>query len=76
MELLKEWLKTPFQFAAMPVSVLAVLIYGSVFTAVSITDQTPAVPKDLGGLNLSQAYENLHIVSQICLCIPLPPETC
>ena len=60
---IKAWLAAPFKFFAIPVSVLVVLIYGTVFTSVLVTDQTPNIPKDLGGLDLNEAYKDLHVVS-------------
>ena len=60
---LKHWLNAPFKFSPVPVSVLLVFIYAVVFTSVSVTDETPSVPKDLKGLSLDKAYEDLHIVS-------------
>ncbi len=78
---LKSWLSAPFKFAPIPVSVLAVLLYGVVFASVLVTDQTPAVAKDLGGLNLNQAYDDLHRVSASRLheprfeCLDLPCST-
>lgn len=60
---LKHWLTDPFKFSPVPVSVLLVLIYAVVFTSVSVTDETPSLPKDFKGLNLDKAYEDLHIVS-------------
>ena len=57
------WLSTPFKFRTVPVSVLVVVLYAVVFGSVLITDETPAIAKDLGGLNLNQAYDDLHRVS-------------
>ena len=59
----KEWLAKPFKLSPLPVSILVFLLYGGVFTAVFVTDQTPEVPKDLGGLDLQGAYDDLHRVS-------------
>ena len=65
---LKLWLTAPFKFSPVPVSVLLVLIYAAVFTSVSVTDETPDLPKDFKGLDLDEAYEDLHIVSLLTLC--------
>ena len=59
----KAWIAAPFKFAVIPVSVLAVFIYAVVFGAVFLTDQTPNIPKNQDGLDLHQAYRDLHIVS-------------
>lgn len=61
-----EWrgrLKSPFRFSTISVSLLALLLYSAVFTAVFISDQTPGVPKDVGGLDLDGAFGDLHRVS-------------
>ncbi|KAJ3536744.1 hypothetical protein NM688_g6793 [Phlebia brevispora] len=60
---LKEWLKQPFKFTAIPVSVFAVLLYGSVFIAALLADQTAKVSKNLGGLDLAQAFDDLHRIT-------------
>ena len=60
---LRNWFSSPFKFSVVPVSVLLVVVYGVVFTAVSVTDGTPDVPDDQKGLDLQQAYEDLHRVS-------------
>ena len=59
---LRVWLTRPFKFAAVPVSVLTLIVYGAVFVAVLLSDQTPDVPKNEQGLNLQKAYEDLHVV--------------
>ena len=58
-----HWLVIPFKFSAINVSALLLVTYAVLFGAVLHTDQTPDVPQDQGGLNLQQAYEDLHIVS-------------
>ena len=60
---LKTWFTDPFRFTAIPVSVVATLLYAVVFASVLVTDQTPDVPKNRGGLDLDQAYDDLHVVS-------------
>ena len=62
---IKSWFTSPFRFAPSQVSALAVLLYGGIFTAVLVTDQTPAVPSKQRGLSLHRAYEDLHIVSSL-----------
>ena len=57
------WLANLFRFRVWPVSVVTLLVYGAIFTAVLVTDQTPSVPKDLHGLDLDQSYRDLHKVS-------------
>ncbi|KAI0090888.1 hypothetical protein BDY19DRAFT_938120 [Irpex rosettiformis] len=61
---LKHWLAAPFKFTPIPVSALLVLIYAIVFTSVSVTDETPSLPKNFGGIDLDKAYEDLHIITQ------------
>lgn len=59
----RRWLSNPFRFATSSVSILGLLLYVAVFTAVFEADRTPSVPDDLGGLDLYQAYGDLHRVS-------------
>lgn len=60
---LKSLVTAPFKFTAVPVSVLTLIIYGLLFTSVLVTDETPGIPVDLKGLNLNEAYNDLHRVS-------------
>ena len=62
------WLTKLPKFNVLPVTVATALVYAAVFTAVSVTDQTPSVPEDLSGLNLDQAYLDLHKVSIDVVC--------
>lgn len=66
---LKAWIALSFKFAAIPVSVLILIVYGAVFTAVLVTDQTPDIPNNKRGLSLQKAYEDLHVVSSSALCM-------
>lgn len=50
-------------FRSIPTTVLLVLVYVAVFTTVLVTDELPDVPKNQGGLNISQAYADLYQVS-------------
>ncbi|KAI0688998.1 hypothetical protein BC835DRAFT_1441523 [Cytidiella melzeri] len=61
---IKHWLAAPFKFTPVPVSVLLVLLYAAVFTSVLVTDETPDVPENLKGLNLNEAYEDLHLITE------------
>ena len=58
-----DWLVKLFGFHTFSVSLLTLLVYGAIFTAVLVTDQTPNVSKDWHGLDLDQAYLDLHKVS-------------
>lgn len=49
-------------FRSVPTTVLLVLVYVAVFTTVLVTDELPAVPSNQGGLNITQAYADLHQV--------------
>ena len=53
---------TVLGFRTVPTTVLLTLIYAAIFSTVLITDELPDVPKDTGGLNLDQAYADLHQV--------------
>ncbi|EKM53681.1 uncharacterized protein PHACADRAFT_125584 [Phanerochaete carnosa HHB-10118-sp] len=59
----QAWLNRPFSFTAIPVSVFTLIVYGAVFAAVLVTDQTPDIPSNEGGLSLQKAYEDLHIIT-------------
>lgn len=58
-------------FRIIPTTVLLVLVYAAVFTTVLVTDELPNVPQNQGGLDLDQAYADLHEVrcSTECLTI-------
>jgi hypothetical protein len=53
-----------FAFRAIPTTLLTLITYLSVFIALVITDVLPDVPKNQGGLNIQEAYEDLR---QVCL---------
>ncbi|CAL1711704.1 unnamed protein product [Somion occarium] len=55
-----EWLTRPLKFHPLQVSVVTFVVYGLVFLLVLVHDQTPDISTDLTGLNLAQAYEDLH----------------
>lgn len=63
---LKDWVSKLLGFRATSVSIITLVLYGSVFTAVLVTDQTPGIPKNLLGLSLDEAYDDLHRVSHQC----------
>ncbi|KIJ66081.1 hypothetical protein HYDPIDRAFT_110222 [Hydnomerulius pinastri MD-312] len=50
-------------FNTIPTTVLLVLIYGAIFSTVLVTDELPGVPKNTRGLDLDQAFLDLHQVS-------------
>ncbi|KAI0343578.1 hypothetical protein BDW22DRAFT_1356037 [Trametopsis cervina] len=60
---LKGWITAPFKFHPVPVSVLVFLLYAAVFTSVLVTDETPGVPKNQRGLDLCEAYNDLHAIT-------------
>jgi hypothetical protein len=49
-------------FRTLPTTILVVLIYGVMLSAVVVRNQVADVPKNQMGLNLAQAYEDLHHV--------------
>lgn len=55
---------TVLGFRTVPTTVLLIVVYATIFSAVFVTDELPDVPKDQGGLNLDEAYADLH---QVCL---------
>ncbi|TCD67779.1 hypothetical protein EIP91_011965 [Steccherinum ochraceum] len=57
------WYTTPLKFTAGPVSVLAVLIYVTVFISVLVNDQTPDIPKSEGGLRLEKGFHDLQRIT-------------
>lgn len=60
---IRKWLAAPFEFTAIPVSVLTVVVYGAVFAAVLSTDQLYNVPKNTKGLDVDRAYADLHQIT-------------
>jgi hypothetical protein len=55
---------TVLGFRTVPTTILLILVYAAVFSTVLVTDELPDAPKDQGGLDLDQAYADLH---QVCL---------
>ena len=65
---MKFKLSTPFRFAPVQVTALALVLYAAVFIGVLYCDELQSVPKDTHGLDLERAYEALSTVR-------LPPST-
>lgn len=59
---LVQKISSVFAFRTLPTTVLASLIYLAIFISVLVTDDLPAVPKNRKGLDLDQAYSDLHKV--------------
>ncbi len=57
---LVQKISSVFAFRTLPTTVLASLIYLAIFISVLVTDDLPAVPKNRKGLDLDQAYSDLH----------------
>ena len=53
-------------FRVIPTTILTLVTCFSIFVALIVTDVLPNAPKDQGGLNLTQAYDDLR---QVCLMI-------
>ena len=49
-------------FRAIPTTLLALVTYFSIFIALIVTDALPNIPKNQGGLNIKQAYQDLRQV--------------
>ena len=47
------------------VTVSLIVIYAFVFSVVLVTDRVPGIPQDTRGLNLEQAFYDLHQVRVI-----------
>jgi hypothetical protein len=62
---------TVLGFRTVPTTVLVILIYAAVFSSVLVTNELPGVPKDQGGLNIHQAYTDLHQVRFRCSSLSL-----
>ncbi|KAJ7172060.1 hypothetical protein C8R46DRAFT_1084697 [Mycena filopes] len=60
---LVEGIATVFAFRTLPTTVLALFLYAVVFGAVLWGDAVPRVPKDQKGLDLAQAYADLHHIA-------------
>lgn len=52
-------------FRTLPTTIFASLIYLAVFVSVLVTDELPNVPRNQGGLDLEQAYQDLHEVRPV-----------
>ncbi|KIM63920.1 hypothetical protein SCLCIDRAFT_1213719 [Scleroderma citrinum Foug A] len=50
-------------FRTVPTTVALVVVYAAIFISVLLTDQIPSIPKHTRGLDLDQAYLDLHQVS-------------
>ncbi|KAF7295517.1 Peptide hydrolase [Mycena indigotica] len=50
-------------FRTLPTTVLTITLYAALFLAILYTDEVPAVPKDQRGLNLTEAYADLHHIT-------------
>ena len=64
---IRDRLRTVFAFNTIPTTILLVLVYVAVFTTVLVTDNLPAVPKDTRGLDLDQAWWDLHQVGPLTI---------
>ena len=49
-------------FKTIPTTIVLVVVYAVIFVSVLLTDQLPSIPKDTRGLDLDQAYLDLHQV--------------
>ena len=49
-------------FKTVPTTVALVVVYAAIFISVLLPDQLPSIPKDTRGLDLDQAYLDLHQV--------------
>ncbi|KAG7452279.1 uncharacterized protein BT62DRAFT_960318 [Guyanagaster necrorhizus] len=61
---LVQKISSVFAFRTLPTTVLASLIYLAIFISLLVTDGLPAVPKNRKGLDLDQAYLDLHKIAQ------------
>ncbi|KAK0456080.1 putative zinc metalloprotease [Armillaria borealis] len=61
---LVQKISSAFAFRTLPTTVLASLIYLAIFISVLVTDDLPAVPKNRKGLDLDQAYSDLHKIAE------------
>ncbi|KAJ7864816.1 putative zinc metalloprotease [Mycena olivaceomarginata] len=61
---LVEGIAKVFAFRTLPATVLAVLVYLVLFGAVQYGDRVPKVPKNQKGLDLAQAYADLHRIAE------------
>lgn len=67
---IRDRLGSVFAFNTIPTTVLLVLVYAVILSTVLITDNLPSVPKDTRGLNLDQAWWDLHRASHPYKFIP------
>ena len=56
-------------FRTVPTAVALVVVYAAIFISVLLTDQIPSIPKHTRGLDLDQAYLDLHQVFPCTLLI-------
>ena len=56
---------TIFAYRTIPVTLLISSIYIAIFTALFVTDSVPEIPQDTHGLDIEQAYADLHNVSSL-----------
>ncbi|EPQ55262.1 hypothetical protein GLOTRDRAFT_61175 [Gloeophyllum trabeum ATCC 11539] len=59
----KDYFAKVLAFRTIPTTVLALIIYVVLFLAVGVTDDVPKIPKNLRGLNLTQADVDLHLIT-------------
>ncbi|KAG9312220.1 hypothetical protein JVU11DRAFT_7519 [Chiua virens] len=60
---IRDRLGAIFGFNPIPTTILLVLIYAAIFSTVIVTDNLPSVPRNTRGLDLDQAWWDLHQVS-------------
>ncbi|THH09454.1 hypothetical protein EW145_g2012 [Phellinidium pouzarii] len=62
---IRERVASVLSFRTLPVTVLTVVVYAAIYFATAITDDLPSVPatKDQHGLNVDQAYDDLHKIA-------------
>ena len=60
---IRDHLRSTFAFNTIPTTVLLVFVYAAIFSAVLVTDKLPRVPGDTRGLDLDQAWSDLHQAS-------------
>ena len=62
---IRDKLYSALQFRTFPATIAIVLVYVAVYISVFVTDEVPSVPstRQQHGVNLTQAYQDLHHVS-------------
>lgn len=60
-----EYITSVLAFRNIPTTILILAIYIATFTSVLVTDRLPNVPKNQRGLNLTEAYADLHQVAAV-----------